>query len=168
MLFTIFFHLLNLIFYCWTNLGFYNWKTLKSYVWFLENEESLSIHFTFFALGFADHSELQWFNVSTRLYESLVKQIYSPVELILVDNASSDGSVDFVKIHYPMVKVVQNSKNYMFARGNNEGIKIAQGEIICLINNDVEVAPDFLLPIVNAFQQMPEFSGLSTQSAWFT
>lgn len=92
------------------------------------------------------------------LYDSLSKQTYSPVEFIMVDNASSDGSVDYVKTHYPMVKVVQNSKNFMFAKGNNEGIKVAQGDIICLINNDVEVAPDFLLPIVKAFQEIPELA----------
>jgi GT2 family glycosyltransferase len=43
----------------------------------------------------------------------------------------------------------------MFARGNNEGIKVAHGEILGLINNDVEVSADFLNPIVQAFQEMP-------------
>lgn len=89
------------------------------------------------------------------LYDSLHKLDYPNVELIMVDNASDDGSVDFVKIHYPDVQLVQNSHNFMFARGNNEGIRVAHGEIIGLINNDVEVAADFLNPILRAFQEMP-------------
>ncbi len=84
-------------------------------------------------------------------FESLRKLDYSPLEIILVDNASTDDSVQFTRGNYPEVRIVENEKNYMFARGNNEGIKIAQGEIICLINNDVEVDPAFLKPIVEAF-----------------
>ena len=92
------------------------------------------------------------------LYDSFFKLDYPNLELIMVDNASTDGSYDFVKVHYPNVRLVQNSQNFMFARGNNEGIKIAQGEIIGLINNDVEVSADFLHPIVQAFREMPELA----------
>jgi GT2 family glycosyltransferase len=92
------------------------------------------------------------------LYDSLYKLDYPMVELVMVDNASTDGSVDFMKIHYPEVLVIQNSHNYMFARGNNEGIKVARGEIIGLVNNDVEVAADFLNPIVKAFRELSELA----------
>ena len=90
------------------------------------------------------------------LYESLAKISYSPVELIMVDNASVDNSVEYVRKNYPRVKILQNTENYMFARGNNEGIKIARGEIICLLNNDVVVDPNFLEPVIQAFQKQPE------------
>jgi len=90
------------------------------------------------------------------LYNSLAKISYSPVELILVDNASVDDSVEFVRKNYPGVKILQNTENYMFARGNNEGIKIARGEIICLLNNDVVVDADFLEPVIQAFQNRPD------------
>lgn len=92
------------------------------------------------------------------LYDSLSKISYFPVELIMVDNASEDNSVNFVKENYPEVKVVKNQQNYMFARGNNEGIKIAEGEIICLLNNDIKVDPHFLEPIIEAFQSKPEIA----------
>ncbi len=92
------------------------------------------------------------------LYESLQNITYSPVELIFVDNASNDGSVEFVKRNYPEVKIIQNSRNYMFAKGNNEGIKIAAGEIICLLNNDVKVDSQFIEPIINSFQRNPEIA----------
>ncbi len=92
------------------------------------------------------------------LYDSLGRITYPRTELILVDNASADDSVNFVRENYPRVKIVQNPANYMFARGNNEGIKAATGEIICLINNDVKVDPAFLTVIVNAFNNKPELA----------
>ncbi|MBN2366523.1 MAG: glycosyltransferase family 2 protein [Calditrichaeota bacterium] len=92
------------------------------------------------------------------LLESLKKLTYSPVEFILVDNASSDDSVDFVRRNYPHVKVIQNPENFMFARGNNEGIRAARGEIICLINNDVKADPDFLRILVDQFMKKPEMA----------
>ncbi len=92
------------------------------------------------------------------LFNSLSRLNYQPVEIIMVDNASTDGSVAYVQKHYPGVKVIANQENYMFARGNNLGIREARGEIICLINNDVVVDPDFLTPIVRAFQEMPEMA----------
>jgi len=92
------------------------------------------------------------------LYDSLNTQTYQPVELILVDNASSDESVAFVRKHFKAVKIIENPENYMFARGNNVGIAAAQGDIICLLNNDVKVAPDFLEIIVSEFLKNPEMA----------
>ncbi len=89
------------------------------------------------------------------LYESLRNLTYRPIELILVDNASSDGSVNFVRKHFPEVTIVQNPDNFMFARGNNEGFKIARGDIIGLVNNDVQVAPDFLDHLMSEFTNNP-------------
>ncbi|UCF64352.1 MAG: glycosyltransferase [bacterium] len=89
------------------------------------------------------------------LYESLKVQTYQPVELILVDNASSDDSVDFIRKHYPQVKIIENPDNYMFARGNNVGIAAAKGEILCLLNNDIIVASDFLEKIIQEFENNP-------------
>lgn len=84
---------------------------------------------------------------------SLRQVTYSPLEIILVDNASTDESVAFTRQHFPEVKIVQNPRNYMYARGNNEGIRAAKGEILCLLNNDVEVDPGFIEPVVKAFRR---------------
>lgn len=88
-------------------------------------------------------------------FDSLRKCSYPNLEIIFIDNCSSDGSVEFMRQNYPEVKVVENAENFMFARGNNEGIKIAKGEYICLLNNDVEVEPGFIEPIVEAFETHP-------------
>ena len=92
------------------------------------------------------------------LFDSLRKVTYPNIEIILSDNASTDESVEFTRKNYPEVIIHQNPENYMFARGNNEAIKIANGEIICLINNDVVVEPDFLEPIVAEFVEEPELA----------
>jgi len=86
------------------------------------------------------------------MLDSLRNCTYSNLEIIFIDNCSTDNSIEFVKKNYPEVKIVENPENYMFARGNNEGIKIANGEIICLLNNDVEVDPGFIEPIIEVFE----------------
>ena len=86
------------------------------------------------------------------LFDSLHQCTYPNLEIIMVDNASHDDSVAFVQANYPKVKIHQNAENYFFARGNNEGIRVASGKYICVLNNDVEVAPGFVEPIVAAFE----------------
>lgn len=68
----------------------------------------------------------------------------SNYEIILVDNGSSDGSVTFLREHYPEVKTVQNEKNYGFAKGNNIGVKHAKGDYVAFLNNDMRVDPKWL------------------------
>ena len=78
------------------------------------------------------------------LFESLFKSTYTAVEWIMVDNASSDDSADYTERHYPGVKLIRSNKNLGYTGGNNLGIRAAQGKYIVLLNNDVEVAPDWL------------------------
>jgi hypothetical protein len=60
-------------------------------------------------------------------------------EIIVVDNASTDGSMEAVRKTYPEVKAIRNEKNEGFARGNNIGIRETKGKYICLINSDIKV-----------------------------
>lgn len=84
---------------------------------------------------------------------SLFKISYKNYEVILVDNASSDDSVDFVKSRYPKIKIVQSNKNIGFAGGNNLGFKKAQGKYILFLNNDTIVTKDFLSRLVNFMEK---------------
>lgn len=79
-----------------------------------------------------------------KCFNSLVKQTFSPVELIMVDNGSSDGSVEYVRERFPDIKIIQNKKNYGFAEGNNIGVQSARGKYIVLLNNDVTVPANWL------------------------
>ena len=57
-------------------------------------------------------------------------------EIVLVDNGSSDGSVDFVRSRFPGVRIVALAENRGFAGGNNAGAKAARGEFLAFLNND--------------------------------
>lgn len=74
-------------------------------------------------------------------------------EVIVVDNGSSDGSVQFVKRNYPKIKLIENDKNLGFAQANNQGFNIAKGNLILFLNNDTLVTKGFLKPLVTALQK---------------
>lgn len=76
-----------------------------------------------------------------------------PMEIIVVDNASSDGTVESIKKRFPCVKIVRNNCNLGFAKGNNIGIRLSQGKYLCLINPDVKVAPDCLATLLGFMEQ---------------
>ncbi len=69
-------------------------------------------------------------------------------EVIVSDNASTDGSLGLLQSKYPWVRVLPNDRNLGFASGNNVAIKIARGEFIVLLNNDTRPAHDWLEHLV--------------------
>lgn len=79
---------------------------------------------------------------------SLLAQDYTPLEILLVDNASTDGTVDYVAQKFPTVRVISNSANLGFAEGNNVGIRAAKGDFIFIVNPDTETAPGALRELV--------------------
>ena len=78
--------------------------------------------------------------------DSVLVQSFNDFEILLVDNNSTDDSIDFVKKHYSdqRIKIIQSDKNLGFADGNNLGLKNASGEYIVLLNNDTVVDKDWL------------------------
>jgi len=85
--------------------------------------------------------------------DALATQTYSSIEVIIVDNASSDGSQHYIKENYPDVKLIELSENRGFTGACNIGMEAAQGEIISLLNNDTEVAPQWVEKVVEAFDK---------------
>ena len=69
-------------------------------------------------------------------------------EVILVDNASMDNSIDFTRNKFPEVKVIKNEVNEGFCKPNNDGVRIAQGEYVVFLNNDTVVAQNWLKELV--------------------
>ena len=80
--------------------------------------------------------------------KSLMEIDYKNYEIILVDNNSSDDSIEFVKKLYPSVMIIQLEKNYGFAEPNNIGAKKAKGEFLLFLNNDTIVKPNFISELV--------------------
>jgi len=79
---------------------------------------------------------------------SVVDTDYPNLEIILADNASTDGSAAWVAREHPSVKIVRHPENWLFCRGNNAALPHATGDFILLLNNDVEVPADWLRPLV--------------------
>ncbi|MCW3995871.1 MAG: glycosyltransferase family 2 protein [Candidatus Bathyarchaeota archaeon] len=77
------------------------------------------------------------------------------LEIILVDNFSSDGSVDYVRKNYSWVKLLPLDQNYGFTGGNNNGVKIATGEYIVFLNNDVLVDKNWLTELIKVALSFP-------------
>lgn len=75
---------------------------------------------------------------------SLYAQSFSDFEIIIVDNGSTDGSVEFIRDNYPQVRLVENKINRGFCRGNNDGISISKGRYLFLLNNDTVVDKECL------------------------
>jgi len=93
--------------------------------------------------------------------DSLRRQSYPDFEVIVVDNGSSDGSLELLGRDYPEVKVVALPENRGFAGGVNAGIREAQGEIIAVFNNDAEADPRWLEELAGALARHPE-AGMAT------
>lgn len=88
--------------------------------------------------------------------DSLRRQHYAPLEILVVDNASTDGSCELVTRDYPEVRLIALPQNRGFTGACNAGIQAAQGEIIALLNNDTEVDPGWTAALVDAFARHPE------------
>ena len=79
-------------------------------------------------------------------------------EIILVDNGSSDDSLEWLKTHHPSVRIVPLEKNIGFGEGNNRGVEEARHKIVVLLNNDMIVAEDFLAPLLEPFSDARVFA----------
>jgi len=79
-------------------------------------------------------------------------------EIIVVDDASVDQSINFIKLKFPEVRVIRHKRNQRFAAACNTGVKKAKGNIVILLNNDVSPRKDFLKPLVRHFKDEKVFS----------
>jgi len=90
---------------------------------------------------------------------ALYKQSYKNIEVILIDNASRDGSVAHVQKHFPRVKTVVNDDNLGFAEGNNIGYRQAKGEYLLFINNDTRIKENAIAKLVTVLDSKPDIGG---------
>jgi hypothetical protein len=87
--------------------------------------------------------------------ESLRHQSGIDLEILVVDNASGDGSVEMVAGEFPEVRLVANTRNAGFARANNQALALARGVWLLLLNPDTVVPPGALRTIVDVFGRNP-------------
>lgn len=79
-------------------------------------------------------------------------------EVWVIDNASSDESVTFLKTHYPKIGLIELDKNYGFAGGYNMGLENIPADVYCLLNSDVMVTENWLVPIAENFQNRQDIA----------
>jgi GT2 family glycosyltransferase len=79
---------------------------------------------------------------------SILNQTIRDFEIIMVDNASTDGSVDYLKEKYPFIKIIQTNQNLGFAKGCNVGIRESKADYIVALSNDTKVEKNWLEELI--------------------
>jgi len=82
--------------------------------------------------------------------EHLLNQRHDNVEIIVVDNGSSDGSIESVEERYPTLRIIRNDRNLGFCKGMNQGINASKGAYVIPLNFDAFLAEDFIAEAVKA------------------
>ncbi|WP_199624230.1 glycosyltransferase family 2 protein [Paenibacillus alkalitolerans] len=77
-------------------------------------------------------------------------------EIVLVDNGSSDGSVNAVRSQFPSVNIIVNTENVGFSKANNQGIQRATGRYVLLLNSDTVVEPSTLSAMIDFMDRNPD------------
>lgn len=106
------------------------------------------------------YNGMQWHD---RCFSSLRRSIM-PVQTVVIDNGSSDGTVDFIKENYPEIHIVENHENLGFGKANNLGMRYALdhgADYVFLLNQDAWIEPDTIENLVGIHQEHPEYGILS-------
>jgi GT2 family glycosyltransferase len=94
--------------------------------------------------------------LTAKCLQSIFDRISSNIEILLVDNASSDGSVEYLRQRFPDVTYIVNEENVGYARANNQAMKRARGDVFILLNSDTEIlSPEPVEKIRTFFSQSP-------------
>lgn len=83
---------------------------------------------------------------------SVYNSTYPNLEFVVGDNASTDDSIDFIKENYPLIRIIQNEKNYGFAEGYNRVLEQVDADYYILLNSDVEVTENWIEPIIDTLE----------------
>jgi GT2 family glycosyltransferase len=90
------------------------------------------------------------------------------VTIYVADNGSTDGSVDFLRKNFPSVCLISLDRNYGFAGGYNRALKQIQADYYILLNSDVEVTPDWIIPCIKRLEEEPDAAAVQPKIRSFT
>ncbi len=95
--------------------------------------------------------------------KSLQGQTHNNLEIIVVDNASADGSVEYLLQNFPEVIVIKHDDNLGFGGANNTGIKAAHGEYLMMLNNDTRLEPDCVKEMIKSIERDQKYGACATK-----
>lgn len=108
---------------------------------------------------------IPWYNTAWLVEKNLPKvsnALNNPknniTEIIVVDDGSSDKSADIIKSHFPNIKLIRHKVNRGFSVAVNTGVRMAKGDLICLLNSDVIPEENFLEPVYDHFENPKIFA----------
>lgn len=95
--------------------------------------------------------------------DSLLRQSYASLEVIVADGASTDVTVSLLTTRYPAVRLLRLRRNAGFAGNVNAGLRAARGDVLCLLNNDAEVETDWVQVCVDTLLEQPEIGSVASK-----
>ncbi|MBQ3512614.1 MAG: glycosyltransferase family 2 protein [Lachnospiraceae bacterium] len=95
--------------------------------------------------------------------ESLKNQSEQDYATIIIDNASKDGSIEFIKENYPEILLIENQENLGFSKAVNQGIAATKTPYVILLNNDTVVEKDFVKELVSAIEENPSYFSVASK-----
>ena len=93
--------------------------------------------------------------------DSILNQTYRDYSVLVIDNASTDGSDKFIEDNYDNVELVRMKKNYGFSTAVNKGIELSDSEYVLLLNNDTQTEPDFIAELVKEIEKSEDIFAVS-------
>jgi hypothetical protein len=87
-----------------------------------------------------------------------------PCQLVVVDNASTDGSADMVEKEFPEARLIRNRENAGFSRGNNQALREARGAYVLLLNSDAELTPGALPTLAGLLDTRPRLGAVGPRT----
>ena len=104
-------------------------------------------------------------NMLAECLASVQAESYPDIEVVVVDNASSDGSAEMVEERFPGVRLVRCDSNLLFCKGQNTGIANTSGEYVLVLNNDVVLDKDFVMEAVAAAEPDGALTSFNTSQS---
>lgn len=102
--------------------------------------------------------------------DSLKRQTYDKLRVVMVDNGSTDGSVEFAHRNFPGIEIIANKRNIGFARANNQGLNYAAekgARYVVILNNDTECEPDFVSELVSVAESDKRIAACAPKILYF-
>lgn len=95
--------------------------------------------------------------------DSLAAQTLAPSEVVVVDNGSTDGSLDLLRESYPAVRTIELGRNTGFAFASNRGVEAVEAAEVALVNTDVVLEPDWLARVADALEANPRAAAVASK-----